>query len=195
MGHALVALAIPGCDPVQKVSIIPRGIGALGYTIQRPTEDRFLMGRPRVGRQNGRIDGGGGAARTAHLWRVVDRCADDLAKVTDIARGMVMRYGMDETLGSVSYETPKPSWLGPGTFVPRQSYSETTARAIDDAVRQLVDTAFRRARDVLAANRDLLERAALCLLEKEALDEPQLRSLFDGVRQPPATVTKLQAAS
>ena len=125
MGHALVALAIPGCDPVQKVSIIPRGIGALGYTIQRPTEDRFLMGRHELENKMAVLMAGR-AAEQLTFGELSTGAADDLAKVTDIARGMVMRYGMDETLGSVSYDTePANSWA---SLKARSGSSAVTAR-------------------------------------------------------------------
>ena len=110
MGHALVALAIPGADPVQKVSIIPRGIGALGYTLQRPTEDRFLMGRQEL-EDKMTVLMGGRAAEMLLGDDVSTGAADDLAKATDIARGMVMRFGMDEKLGPVAWDTEQGQFL------------------------------------------------------------------------------------
>jgi cell division protease FtsH len=110
MGHVLVALALPGTDPVHKVSIIPRGIGALGYTIQRPTEDRFLMSREELEGKMAVLLGGR-AAEEVIYGHLSTGAADDLAKVTDIARSMVMRYGMDEKLGNLSFEDERPLFL------------------------------------------------------------------------------------
>ena len=175
MGHALVALAIPGCDPVQKVSIIPRGIGALGYTIQRPTEDRFLMGRHEL-EDKMAVLMAGRAAEQLIFGELSTGAADDLAKVTDIARGMVMRYGMDETLGSVSYDTEPGRFLGQpeGAFWQHRRYSEASADSIDNAVRALVDAALQRALAILRQNRDKLEQGAKALLEKETLTADEL---------------------
>ncbi|MGF7209991.1 cell division protease FtsH [Skermanella aerolata] len=175
MGHALVALAIPGCDPVQKVSIIPRGIGALGYTIQRPTEDRFLMGRHELENKMAVLMAGR-AAEHLIFGELSTGAADDLAKVTDIARGMVMRYGMDETLGSVSYDTEPGRFLGQpeGAFWQHRRYSEASADSIDNAVRGLIDAAAHRAFAILRQNRDKLEQGAKALLEKEALTADEL---------------------
>ena len=124
MGHALVALAIPGTDPVQKVSIIPRGIGALGYTMQRPTEDRFLMSRQELEDKMAVLMGG----RAAEMMLgddVSTGASDDLAKATDIARGMVLRFGMDDALGPVAWDTEQGNFLQqPGMFWQRRRYCE-----------------------------------------------------------------------
>ena len=175
MGHALVALAIPGCDPIQKVSIIPRGIGALGYTIQRPTEDRFLMGRHELENKMAVLMAGR-AAEQLIFGELSTGAADDLAKVTDIARGMVMRYGMDETLGSVCYDTEPGRFLGQpeGAFWQHRRYSEASANSIDNAVRTLIDAASQRAIDILYQNLDKLEQGAKALLEKETLTADEL---------------------
>jgi len=117
MGHALVALALPGADPVHKVSIIPRGIGALGYTIQRPTEDRFLMTREELERKM-MVLLGGRAAEMIVYGHLSTGAADDLQRVTDIARSMVVRYGMSEKLGSVAYERDQRSFLANPNALP-----------------------------------------------------------------------------
>ncbi|HZY05283.1 MAG TPA: ATP-dependent zinc metalloprotease FtsH, partial [Anaeromyxobacteraceae bacterium] len=133
MGHALVAASDPLCDPVHKISIIPRGIGALGYTIQRPTEDRYLMTREEL---EGKLAVlmGGRAAEHVVFGHYSTGAADDLAKATGIARSMATRYAMVPALGSVSYEQDQaPSFLGMGTT--RRDYSEQTARELDEAVR------------------------------------------------------------
>jgi len=111
MGHALVAMSLPGVDPVHKISIIPRGIGALGYTIQRPTEDRYLMTRDELENKMAVLLGGRAAEKVV-FDHLSTGAADDLAKVTDIARSMVMRYGMEEKLGHVAYEADRPAFLG-----------------------------------------------------------------------------------
>jgi cell division protease FtsH len=189
MGHALIALSQPGTDKVQKVSIIPRGIGALGYTIQRPTEDRFLMtGEELASKMTVLL--GGRAAETLVFEEISTGAADDLAKATDIARNMVARYGMGETLGQMTYDTDPAPMLGgpdsPARFWQQRTYSEATAREIDLAVRALVEAAFLRARDILARNRTLLDRCAAELLRKETLTEAELTALTAGRLQAPA---------
>ena len=179
MGHALVALALPGVDVVHKVSIIPRGIGALGYTIQRPTEDRFLMTRAELENKMAVLLGG----RAAELL-VFDHfstgAADDLRRVTDIARSMVTRYGMSEALGSVAYDREPGTFLtGPNPLLPHgeHDYGEATADAIDSEVRAIVDRALERTLGILGERREVLERTAQRLLEKETLDEADLIAL------------------
>jgi cell division protease FtsH len=175
MGHALVAMTLPGSDPVHKISIIPRGIGALGYTIQRPTEDRFLMTREELENKM-TVLLGGRAAETVVFGHLSTGAADDLAKVTGIARSMALRYGMVEKLGYVSFDDERPNLLGVPMAQPRE-YSEDTAREIDIAVRDIVHTAFDRAVALLTRERDTLERGAKLLLEKETLAEPELAEL------------------
>ncbi|MBI4693470.1 MAG: ATP-dependent metallopeptidase FtsH/Yme1/Tma family protein [Gammaproteobacteria bacterium] len=179
MGHALVALALPGSDPVQKVSIIPRGVGALGYTIQRPTEDRFLMTREELAHKMAVLLGGR-AAEQLVFDEVSTGAADDLQRVSDIARSMVTRYGMAAALGQVAYEAEPHQFL-PGALQmpPGRSFSEATAHAIDEAVKALVETAFRAACDLLATRRAVLERGAEALLAKETLVEAELRELIE----------------
>ena len=170
LGHALVATALPGVDVVHKVSIIPRGVGALGYTIQRPTEDRYLMTRDELMNKICVLLGGRAAEKLV-FDHLSTGAADDLAKVTDIARSMVTRYGMDESLGYVVYDTQKSAFLGPGeapTYLERR-FSEDTARDIDEAVRKIVDEAFHRTIAILQQNRAVLERCAEILLRKETL--------------------------
>jgi cell division protease FtsH len=178
MGHTLIALTQPGSDVVHKVSIIPRGIGSLGYTIQRPTEDRYLMTREELERKMVTLLGGR-AAEHIVFGHLSTGAADDLAKVTDIARSMVMRYGMSEALGHVSYERdPQPLLGTPMPFMQSERrYSEETAHEIDCAVKALVDDAFQRAVSILTEKRDLLEKGARQLLAAETLNEDELRRL------------------
>ncbi|HEY4040509.1 MAG TPA: ATP-dependent zinc metalloprotease FtsH [Rhodopila sp.] len=174
MGHALVAMALPGVDPVQKVSIIPRGIAALGYTMQRPIEDRFLMDRGElVNRMTVLL--GGRAAEDVTYGQVSTGAGDDLAKATDIARSMVMRYGMDPTLGPVAYDEVTAPLLGGGPQWQERRYGEATATAIDAAVRGLIDQAFQRATAILTANRALLDQSAKELLAKETFSSDELK--------------------
>ena len=182
MGHALVAASLPGMDPVQKVSIIPRGIGALGYTIQRPTEDRFLMSR-QILRDKMAVLMGGRAAESIAFNEISTGATDDLDKITDIARQMVMRFGMDDEIGQVVYEQAKTSFLGE-SFNPDAStrnYSEATAQAIDAAVKAIVTGAFERATLILNERRDELDRGAELLLQKETLNADDLADLHERV--------------
>jgi cell division protease FtsH len=179
MGHALVARALPGSDPVHKVSIIPRGIGALGYTIQRPTEDRFLMSSGEL-RDKMTVLLGGRAAESIVFEEISTGAADDLAKATNIARSMVTRYGMDDNLGMVSLESERSTFLQmPGEYLAtRRDFSEQTAREVDCAVRDLVTQAFERAVAILEAHRDALAESAERLLEKETLRGDELPMLI-----------------
>jgi cell division protease FtsH len=190
MGHALVALTLPGTDPVHKVSIIPRGIGSLGYTIQRPTEDRFLMTRQELENKMSVLLGGRAAELTV-FGHLSTGAADDLRKVTDIARSMVTRYGMSERLGSVAYDRDPRSFLtGPDLPPPprEQDYAEETAAVIDKEVRGIVQSAMERALGILRERRDVLERTAQRLLEKETLDEKELKELVGPPAGPPVSV-------
>jgi cell division protease FtsH len=179
MGHALVASALPATDPVHKVSIIPRGIGALGYTIQRPTDDRYLMTRDEL-EQKMTVLLGGRAAEHIVFHHTSTGAADDLRKVTDIARSMVARYAMVEDLGPVVFDVEPSSFLTPTLPRPRE-YSDTTASQIDAAVKQLVQASFDRACAILERNRPVLEDGAERLLAQETLDEAALRELFARV--------------
>ncbi len=178
MGHALVALSLPGVDKVHKISIIPRGIGALGYTIQRPTEDRFLMTREELENKMAVLLGGR-ASEHLVFGHLSTGAADDLAKATDIARSMVMRYGMETKLGHVSYEGESARFLDvPQTMTRRHDFSEEVAREIDRAVKAILDAAFENATRVLAQQRSTLDRGSALLIEKETLNEENLRELM-----------------
>jgi cell division protease FtsH len=194
MGHTLVALALPGIDPVHKVSIIPRGVGALGYTIQRPTEDRFLMTREELENKMAVLLGGR-AAELIVFGHLSTGAANDLAQVTDIARSMVTRYGMSEKLGNVALEKDERSFLSPnplGNGARERSYSDETATAIDDEVRAIVQRAMDRTIALLTERRALLETTARRLLEKETLDEAELLQLVSTGGPQPADRTLVQ---
>ena len=181
MGHALVAMSLPGSDTVHKISIIPRGVGALGYTIQRPTEDRFLMTRDELENRMAVLLGGR-AAEQIVFGKVSTGASDDLQKVTSIARSIVMRFGMHEKLGNVVYEEERQNFLGqPGAMPGERSYSEETAREIDCAVREIVAEAFKRTVALLNTRREILEDTARDLLVKETLDEADLTRILKRV--------------
>jgi len=188
MGHALVALSLPGLDTVHKVSIIPRGIGALGYTIQRPTEDRFLMTREELENKMAMLLAGR-AAEMLLVGHVSTGAADDLAKATDIARSMVMRFGMDATLGPVAYESPPSPFLGPlpdGLDAGARALAPETAREIDCAVRALTEAALRRATELLSQRRAVLEEGSRQLLARETLNEDEILALVRPTAAPAA---------
>ncbi|HEX3537341.1 MAG TPA: ATP-dependent zinc metalloprotease FtsH [Stellaceae bacterium] len=179
MGHALVGLSLPGTDKVHKVSIIPRGIGSLGYTIQRPTEDRFLMTRQELDNKMAVLLGGR-AAEHIVFGEYSTGAADDLQKVTDIARSIITRYGMTPELGQVVYQQSPHNFLGEQNQPPpstERSYSEATAREIDTLLKSIVDAAFGRTVTLLRAQREVLDRGARRLLEHETLDEADLAAI------------------
>jgi cell division protease FtsH len=190
MGHALVARVLPGTDAVHKVSIIPRGIGALGYTIQRPTEDRYLMTREELENKIAVLLGGRAAEKLV-FGSLSTGAADDLAKATDIARDMIARYGMDENLGYVAYEAQRPRFLDvPEMTAGGFRVAESTQTRIDEAVRSLVMDVFTRAYAILEANRAVLERCARELLQKETLDEAAIGELTRDLVPLPLGETK-----
>ncbi len=185
MGHALVAMALPGADPVHKVSIIPRGIGALGYTIQRPTEDRFLMTLEELENKMAVLLGGRAAEKIV-FGHLSTGAADDLAKVTYIARAIVTRYGMSERLGHIALEKDRRSFLAtdqPYYGPQERTYSDETAAAVDKEVRRIVDETFERTVGLLAERRDMLERTARRLLEKETLDGLEIQELVGKLEE------------
>ena len=180
IGHALVAMALPGVDPVHKVSIIPRGIGALGYTIQRPTEDRFLMTREEL-EDKMAVLLGGRAAEKIVFGHLSTGAADDLMKVTDIARAMVTRYGMTDRLGHVALEKDRRSFLAtdqPYYGPQERDYSDETAAAVDEEIKRIVDETFARTVKLLQDRRDTLETMSRMLLERETLTQADLQQMF-----------------
>ncbi len=176
MGHTLVALSLPNVDKVHKVSIIPRGIGSLGYTIQRPTEDRYLMTEEEL-KNKMMVLLGGRAAEFVVFGRFSTGAADDLAKATDIARSMVMRYGMDKELGPVTYQKERATFLESPVMHNEREFSEKTACEIDSAVRKIIQTAFDGAVDIIKRRIKILEKGAQLLLKKETLNEEELIAL------------------
>lgn len=176
-GHALVTLALQGTETVQKISIIPRGIGALGYNIQRPTEDRYLMTSDELKDKMTALLGGR-AAEVLVFEKVSTGAADDLDKATDIARSMVTRYGMDESLGLATWYEQPSAYLGGVGIAPtqRRMCSERVASEIDAAVQALVSEAFDKATEILTYNRTMLNETAEKLLQQETMSGSELPS-------------------
>jgi len=174
-GHALVTLALQSTETVQKISIIPRGIGALGYNIQRPTEDRYLMTRGELKDKMTTLLGGR-AGEVLVFNKLSTGAADDLSKATDIARSMVTQYGMDDSLGLATWSEQPSRYLGElGVQQPqRHFYSERVADEIDAAVQTLVSEAFDRATEILSCNREMLTQTAEKLLQQETLSRDEL---------------------
>lgn len=178
MGHALVALHFPDTEPVQKVSIIPRGIGALGYTLRRPTEDRFLMSKQELLNKMSVLMGGR-AAEQLIFHDASTGAADDFAKATEIARNMVTRYGMVDETGMVTYsQEQSPLLNGNLGFNINHDLSEKTKMDIDDAVKELVHQAYERAESILENNESALHAGAELLLQKETITEEELNKVF-----------------
>ena len=186
LGHALVATALPGADEVHKISIIPRGIAALGYTMQLPTEDRFLMTESELENRVATLLGGR-AAEELIYDEVSTGAHDDLSKATDIARSMVKTFGMSPRLGQVSLEKDRRGVMLQSPIEPpaRAEYSEQTARAIDDEVRRIIDEQRERVAEILARRRQVLVRAAQLLLAKETISGQELRDLMTAHESEP----------
>src|ERR1700736_1430305 len=181
MGHALVAATLPGVDPVHKVSIIPRGVGALGYTMQRASEDRFLLTRQELENRIAVLMGGRAAEALIFDGEVSTGASDDLQRATQIAMEMVTRYGMNETVGQRTYAPPPQPFLA-GTTASRADAAETTEREIDVAVRDLVAEAFARATDILRSRHADLDEGARLLLAQETLTADQFPALRSTVQ-------------
>jgi cell division protease FtsH len=183
LGHALVALSFPRGDGVHKISIIPRGIAALGYTMQAPTEDRFLMTESELKDKIATLLGGR-AAEELIYDEVSTGAHDDLSKATDIARSMVKTFGMSARVGQVSFEKDRRSLMmpPPGGEAPlRGEYSDQTARAIDDEVRRIIDEQRDRAMEILSQRHEVLLRAAQVLLAKETISGQELRDMLAAI--------------
>jgi cell division protease FtsH len=183
LGHALVAASLPGVDPVLKVSIIPRGVGALGYTIQRPTEDRFVLAESELENRVAVLMGGRAAEALLFDGDVSTGAADDLQRATEVATEMVTRYGMDKTLGQRTYSLPRQAFLG-ATTVERSEMGESTAREIDIAVRDIVEHAFASATAILTARRADIEQGVGLLQERETLTADEFPALAKGAEKP-----------
>ena len=182
MGHAIVAMALPDVDPIKKVSIIPRGFGALGYTMQMPTEDRYLMTRTEL-LDRMTVLLGGRAAEMLVFREATTGAADDLQRATEMARAMVTRYGMEEAVGQASFVTERPRYLDLQGLGPQQSeMSDETNAKIDVAIGHLVERAFDRATAILQRCVRLHQESAESLLEKETFGEADLAPLQIAVQ-------------
>ncbi|MDK1491215.1 ATP-dependent zinc metalloprotease FtsH [Sinorhizobium sp. 7-81] len=189
MGHALVASKLSKTDPVQKVSIIPRSIGALGYTLQRPTDDRFLITSSELKERIAALLAGRAAEELVY-GEVSTGAADDLAKATDVARQSVVRFGMSPQVGQAVLEEQRLQWLGDGPVAPRQKdYSETTAREIDLAVRMMIDDAYQGAKAILQGCVGELKAGAKLLLERETITPQDFPPLLREGRKTAETTT------
>ncbi|MEW6501478.1 MAG: ATP-dependent zinc metalloprotease FtsH, partial [Thermodesulfobacteriota bacterium] len=180
-GHALIATFRQTAEKVHKISIVPRGIGALGYTMQLPTEDRFLMSRTELLEKIDVLLGGRAAERII-FGEITTGAQNDLQRATEIARSMVAMYGMNEKLGQVTYQQPANQFLQQGLFQQKE-ISDQTARLIDEEVRRIIEERMAGVEQTLAEQRPLLEKIAKTLLEKEALDDEEFKALLpEGVR-------------
>jgi cell division protease FtsH len=187
-GHALVAYSLPNTDPVHKVSIIPRGIAALGYTMQRPESDRYLMTQADL---EARIQVllAGTIAEELIFADISTGAQNDLERATEIARSMVMEFGMSR-LGRVNYRESNrsPFLAGGGDYSSGVTHSEQTAREIDEEVRRIVDGGLQRVRDILKARRASLVALSERLIEKEVVDAVELKEIVDATSTSPLLV-------
>jgi cell division protease FtsH len=188
MGHALVAISLPGTDPVQKISIIPRGIAALGYTMQTPTEDRFLMNKSELLNRIATLLGGR-AAEEIVFEDISTGAHSDLAGATDIARSMVKEYGMSAKVGQVYFARGKRAQFLNIPMEGAVEYSEATAELIDGEVKDIVNQQYARALEILQQKREVLAKGANLLLEKEKIEGEELKALMGETESPSASVT------
>ncbi len=184
VGHALVGALMPGSNKVEKISIVPRGMAALGYTLQLPTEDRFLLSQDELQGQIATLLGGRSAEEVV-FGSITTGASNDLQRATDLAERMVTTYGMSKVLGPLAYQQGQQNmFLGNEGMNPRRMVSEQTAEAIDKEVKGIVESAHQKALDILTQNRDLLETIALKLLETEVIEGDILTDLLNQVRSP-----------
>ncbi len=179
MGHAIVALSLPGTDPVQKISIIPRGIAALGYTMQVPTGDRFLMKKTELLNKVASLLGGR-AAEEIIFGDVSTGAHNDLSRATDIAKSMIKEYGMSERLGQVYLAHEKRQQSLDIGLQETGDYSNTTAEAIDEEIKAIITAQYSKALEILRSKKDILQKGAEMLLEKEKIEGAQIKALMDN---------------
>ncbi len=183
VGHALVGAAMPGSDQVEKISIVPRGMAALGYTLQLPTEDRFLRDEAELKGQIATMLGGRSAEEVV-FGSITTGAANDLQRATDVAEQMVTSYGMSQVLGPLAYDRSKQNNFLDNGMAPnaRRLVSDETAKAIDEEVKSIVEAAHQRALRILKDNRDLLETISQQLLQEEVIEGESLREMLAGVK-------------
>jgi cell division protease FtsH len=183
VGHAIVGSLMPGASTIEKISIVPRGVAALGYTLQLPQEDRFLMIEDELRGQIAMLLGGRSAEELA-IGKISSGASDDIQKATDLADRYITVYGMSKKLGPVAFDRSASQFLG-GWGNPRRPLSSQVESEIDREVKQLIDSAHRMAYLILSANRALLAEVAQILLEQEILEGQKLHSFLDRVQSPP----------
>ena len=181
VGHAIVGTVLPGSGRVEKISIVPRGMAALGYTLQLPTEDRFLMDQAELQAQIATLLGGRSAEEVV-FGSITTGASNDLQRATDLAERMVMTYGMSKVLGPLAYQKGQSMFLGNEAPNPRRMVSEQTAEDIDREVKGIVEAAHEQALDILRRNRDLLETITTQLLETEVIEGETLQKLLSEVQ-------------
>lgn len=178
VGHALVALSLPGTDPVRKISIIPRGVAALGYTLQVPTEDRYLMTKSELLNKIA-VALGGRAAEVIQFKDISTGAHNDLARATDIARSMVKEYGMSTELGHIYFEKARQKQPFPDMGLPSEkNYSEQTAQVIDQEIKEILDSQFKVAREILTRQKRVLDKGAGLVLKEENIEGERLKKLL-----------------
>jgi cell division protease FtsH len=191
VGHALVGQLMPGSGRIEKISIVSRGMAALGYTLQLPTEDRFLMDETELRGQIATLLGGRSAEEIV-FNSITTGASNDLQRATDLAEQMVTTFGMSKVLGPLAYQQgTRPMFLNDGMPNARRSMSEETAQAIDREVKEIVETAHQQALETIKHNRELLETITMQLLETEAIEGEKLHQLLNQVQ--PAPVSSHQA--
>ena len=177
-GHTIIAELLPTTDPVHRVSIVQRGIAALGYTLQLPTEDRYLMTRAELLDKLG-VMLGGRVAEEIIFGEISTGAQNDLQRAADIVRSMVKEYGMSEKFGPLTFEKERrPLFLDIGMPNGAKEYSEATARELDQEIKSIVDKAYGRVKELLTANQDKLRTLAAALLEKETLEGDEVRKIL-----------------
>jgi cell division protease FtsH len=180
-GHALVALSVKHADPVHRVSIIPRSVGALGHTLQLPTEERFLMTRSELLDQLTIMLGGRAAEEITFHGEISTGASNDLERASELARQMVTRFGMSELLGNLTFGRPLAGrFLQPALIGEERNYSDRTAEAIDEEVRRLVNESYEKSKGIVLDRHDPLERIARELIQKETLDRAALDELIQS---------------
>ena len=181
-GHAVVQRVLPKCDPVTKVTIVSRGM-ALGYTMSLPAEDRYLHSKTEF---EDKIAGmlGGNVAETIVFGDTTTGSSNDIEKATGLARAMVTQYGMSKNLGPLAFGKKEEMVFLGREISEQRNYSDEVAAKIDAEVREIIDNAFNRAKEALTTHRDVLDRLATLLVEKETIESEEFESLFEGVLPP-----------
>jgi cell division protease FtsH len=192
VGHAIVGSVVSGQNKVAKISIVPRGMAALGYTLQLPTEDRFLLSEEEIKAEIATLLGGRSAEEVV-FGSITTGATNDLQRATDLAERMVTSYGMSKVLGPLAYEKGQQNtFLGDNMMTnPRRYVSDETAKAIDDEVKQLVENAHEIALDILNQNKDLMEQIAQQILETEVIEGENLQHLLNQVKYQTKVVTAI----